>query len=287
MEIQRQVKSGTHSPRTPTETESSMTEATRVIAELDEHGVLLLTMNRPEKKNAFDEEQWDALSSALQDAEANPAVAVVVLTGAGGNFSSGADLSAFRGGDRPPREDGFASGFFAAEAHLLAFAKPILTAVAGVAVGGGCTIAIASDITYVGESLRARLPFANLGLVPEIASSYTLQAQIGRQRAHELMFTAEWINAERALELGIAARAFADDELLPAALEKAREIAQWPTSALMAIKRTMNKAHRAGVEAALEIEHDEMSKQQGSPENIEAIKAFIEKRKPDFRQFRK
>ena len=264
-----------------------MADATRVITELDEHGVLLLTMNRPEKKNAFDEEQWDALSGALRDAESDPRVAVVVLTGAGGNFSSGADLSAFRGGDQPPRDDGFASGFFAAEAALLAFAKPLLTAVCGVAVGGGFTIAIASDITYVGESLRARLPFANLGLVPEIASSYTLQAQIGRQRANELMFTAEWVNAERALGLGIAARALPDDEVLPAALKKAREIAQWPTSALMAIKRTMTNTHRAGIAAALDLEHDEMAKQQGSPENIEAIKAFIEKRKPDFRQFRK
>lgn len=264
-----------------------MSDGPRMLQELDEHGVLLITMNRPEKKNAFDEEQWDALTSALREAETDPRVAVVVLTGAGGNFSSGADLSGFRGGDRPPREDGFASGFFAAEATILAFAKPLVAAVAGVAVGGGCTIAIATDIVYVGERLRARLPFANLGLVPEIASSYTLQSSIGRQRANELMFTAEWIDAGRALELGLAARVLPDDELLPAALEKAREIAQWPVSALVAIKRTMNRAHRAGVEAALQIEHDEMQKAQGSPENIEAIRAFIEKRPADFRQFRK
>ena len=154
-------------------------------------------------------------------------------------------------------------------------------------MGGGCTIAIASDIAYVGESLRARLPFANLGLVPEIASSYTLQAAIGRQRANELMFTAEWIHADRAVEMGMAARAFPDADLLGATLEKAREIAQWPTSALVAIKKTMNAAHRAAIEQALEIEHAEMQAQMGSPENIEAIKAFLGKREPDFRQFRK
>lgn len=263
-----------------------MTEEPRMIQELDEHGVLLVKMNRPRKKNAFDEEQWDALTDVLTKAEEDRRVSVVVLTGAENNFSSGADLS----GSRPPAEprpDGHASAFFAAEAKLLSFEKPILAAVTGVAVGGGCTIALASDITYVGESLRARLPFANLGLVPEIASSYTLQATIGRQRANELMFTAEWIDAERAIELGIAARALPDDRLLEATLEKAREIAQWPTSALVAIKRTMSVAHRAGIEAALEVEHEEMMKQQGSPENIEAIKAFIEKRDPDFRQFRK
>jgi enoyl-CoA hydratase/carnithine racemase len=259
----------------------------RMLTELDEHGVLLITMNRPEKKNAFDDRQWDALLDALNQANADPRVAVVVLTGAGGNFSSGADLSGMRGGNSEPRSDGFASGFFACEAGLLSFEKPLLAAVTGVAIGGGCTIAIASDLTYVGEGLRARLPFANLGLVPEIASSYTLQATIGRQRANELMFTAEWINAERALELGMAARIFPDGELLDATLEKAREIAQWPTSALVAIKKAMNAAHSAAIASALEIEHSEMSRLVGSPENIEAIKAFMEKRSPDFRQFRK
>jgi len=264
-----------------------MAEDSRMITELDEHGVLLVTMNRPAKKNAFDDRQWDALADILKEADADPRVAVVVLTGAGGNFSSGADLSAMGGEPPEPRSDGHASGFFACEATLLAFGKPLLTAVSGVAVGGGCTIALASDITYVGHSLRARLPFANLGLVPEIASSYTLQASIGRQRANELMFTAEWIGADRAIDLGMAARALPDDELLDATLAKAREIAQWPTSALVSIKRTMNQAHKAAINAALEIEHAEMSTQAGSPENIEAVRAFIEKREPDFRQFRK
>lgn len=264
-----------------------MSEESRILTELDEHGVLLVTLNRPRKKNAFDDAQWDALADALTTAEQDPAVAVVVLTGAGGNFSSGADLGEMRGGDLAPRTDGFESGFFAAEAKLLSFAKPLLAAVTGVAVGGGCTIAIAADITYVGDGLRARLPFANLGLVPEIASSYTLQSAIGRQRANELMFTAEWIDADRALELGMAARRLPDAELLEATLEKAREIAQWPTSALMAIKRTMQAAHRDAIAAALDIEHAEMRRQAGSPENIEAIKAFLEKRAPDFRQFRK
>jgi enoyl-CoA hydratase/carnithine racemase len=262
-------------------------EEARMLTELDEAGVLLITMNRPHKKNAFDEIQWDAFVDALRAADADPRVAVVVLTGAGGNFSSGADLSGMGGGDRPQRSDGFDSGFFAAEAELLGFRKPILSAVTGVAVGGGCTIAIASDIVYVGERLRARLPFANLGLVPEIASSYTLQAAIGRQRANELMFTAEWIDGARAVELGMAAKLVPDDELLEATLEKAREIAQWPTSALIAIKQAMNAAHSAAIANALEIEHGLMSKLVGSPENVEAIKAFIGKRAPDFRQFRK
>jgi enoyl-CoA hydratase/carnithine racemase len=210
-----------------------------------------------------------------------------VLTGAGGNFSSGVDLGSFGGDPPPPRADGKPSGFFACVDAVFEFDKPLLAAVQGVAVGGGCTIAVASDIVYVGESLRMRLPFANLGLVPEFASSYTLQSAIGRQRANELMFTAEWIDARRAVELGLAARALPDAELLEGTLAKAREIAQWPISALRAIKQTLQTAHRAGIAAARAVEDEAMRKLAGSPENIEAITAFMQKRAPDFKQFRK
>lgn len=264
-----------------------MSEQERVLKALDDEGVLLLTLNRPERKNAFDEAQWDGLGSALRDADQDARVACVVLTGAGEDFSSGVDLTAFGGGGLGERADGFQSGFHNCVDALFGFEKPLVAAVRGVAVGGGCTLAVACDIVYVGDGCRMRLPFANLGLVPEIASSYTLQAQIGRQRAAELMFTAEWIDAARAVETGMAAARFADDEVLPAALAKAREIAQWPVSALKGIKRTLMQAHRAGIAAALEIEDVEMKRQAGSPENMEAIQAFLGKRPPDFKQFRK
>ena len=264
-----------------------MTASPFVLRSHDDDGVLLLTLNRPEKKNAFHEAQWDALASALDEAREDPQVAVAVLTGAGGNFSSGVDLASFTGERPPPRADGKASAFFACVDAVFAFDKPLLAAVCGVAVGGGATLAIASDIVYVGESLRMRLPFANLGLVPEIASSYTLQAAIGRQRASELMFTAEWIDAARAVEVGIAARRHPDAKLLDETLAKAREIAQWPVSGLRAIKQTLQAAHRPGIAAARKIEDELMLRLAGSPENIEAVTAFMQKRRPDFKQFRK
>jgi enoyl-CoA hydratase/carnithine racemase len=263
-----------------------MSEEPVVLTERDEEGVLLVTLNRPRRKNAFDEAQWDALAQTLDEAREDPRVAVVVLTGAGGNFSSGVDLSSFGGDPPPPRADGKPSGFFACVDSLFAFDKPLLAAVQGVAVGGGCTLAIACDIVYAARSLRMRLPFANLGLVPEIASSYTLQAAIGRQRASELMFTAEWIDADRALEVGMVARVFDDEEVLEATLAKAREIAQWPVSALRGIKRTLQVAHAAGIEAARKAEDAGMERLAGSPENIEAVTAFMQKRAPDFKQFR-
>ena len=259
---------------------------TPILQELDEEGVLLITMNRPKKKNAFNDAQWDGLRDALHGARENPAVAVVVLTGAGKDFSSGQDLSAFSQA-LEVREDGHPSGFPGCVDAVFAFDKPIIAAAKGVAVGGGCTLAVACDIVYVGESIRMRLPFASLGLVPELASSYTLQSTIGRQQAAELFFTAEWINASRAVEVGMAACQFPDTELLDAALAKAREIAQWPVSALRGIKHTLQVANQMGIAAARVAEDAGMAKYAGSPENMEAVMAFMEKRPPNFKKFRK
>lgn len=260
--------------------------AEAVLRELDEEGVLLVTLNRPEKKNAFNDPQWDGLAAALDAAREDPRVAVVVVTGAGGDFSAGQDLTAFAGPARP-RKDGHQSGYHACMASLVAFDKPLLAAAKGVGVGIGATFLFHCDIVYVGESVRLRLPFVSLGLVPEGASSYLLQQVIGSQRAAELFYTAEWIDAGQAVQLGMAAGVFPDAQLLEATLAVAREIAQHPVSSLQATKRTLLRAHRDGIRAAFEAEDEGMSAQAGSPENIEAIKAFIEKRKPDFTQFRR
>ncbi len=245
---------------------------------LHEHrdGVLLVTLNRPDKSNALSNPMWRELQAVFESAAADDTVAAVVLTGAGKHFCAGVDLADFANadGDHP----------YASCARVVAaFDKPLLAAARGVAVGGGATMLFHADIVYVGESLRMRLPFVNLGLVPEFASSYMLQANIGAQRAAELMLTAEWIDAARALETGIAARVAPDEALLPLALAKAAEIAQWPVNALRETKRCLKATQRAGIAAAFAAEDEGMRRQAGSPENIEAVMAFIEKRKPDFR----
>jgi enoyl-CoA hydratase/carnithine racemase len=260
-----------------------MTDEPRVLRRED-GGVLLLTLNRPRKKNAFDDPQWDALRDALRDAREDDGVAAVVVTGAGGDFSAGVDLGSFGGG--APREDGKPSGYFGLMEALVAFDKPLVAAVRGVGIGIGATFLFHCDVVYLGESARLRLPFVSLGLVPEGASSYMLQAVIGSRRAAELFYTAEWIDAARALEVGIATRVYPDEALLDAALAKAAEIARHPVSALRATKRTLLRAHEAGIRAALAAEDAGMAAQAGSPENIEAVRAFLEKRPPDFAKLR-
>ena len=243
----------------------------------DHDGVRLLTLNRPEKKNAINNPLWHGIREAFEAADADDGIRCVVLTGAGGNFCAGVDLASFGDGDSEEEHP-----FGRCARAVAGFGKPWIGAASGVAVGGGATILFHSDICYVSESLRMRLPFAALGLPPEFASSYMLQANIGAQQAAELFYTAEWIDAGRAVAAGIAARAYPDSELLDAAMAKAAEIACWPVNALREIKATLRLPHRAHIDAAFELEDAAMVRQAGSPENIEAITAFMEKRRPDF-----
>ena len=243
-------------------------------------GVLVLTLNRPEKKNAINTAMWVSLREAFRDAAADDSVRCVLLCGAGDHFCSGVDLASFSesaSGEEHP--------FESAARAVVEFDKPLVAAARGVAVGGGATVLFHADIVYVGESLRLRLPFASLGLVPEWGSSYMLQANIGAQRAAELFYTAEWVDADKALNCGIAADVLPDASLFEHALARARQIAQWPVNSLREIKRCLRLHHLAAIDAAIKAEQAAMLRQAGSPENIEAITAFIEKRPPDFSRF--
>ncbi|MFO8050021.1 MAG: enoyl-CoA hydratase-related protein [Desulfosudaceae bacterium] len=252
-----------------------------VLQELHE-GVLVLTLNRPQKKNAFNAEQWQALADALEAARTNEDVNVVVITGAGGNFSAGQDLS-----DSRSLPGGGGASYQTGEAAVTAFDKPLIGAATGVAVGGGATILFYCDVLFVGESLRLRVPFTSLGMAPEFASTYMLQARVGTQRAADILLSSAWIDAAEAVDAGIARAQCPDDQLLTAARNKAVEIAQWPVNALKETKRCLKVMHETGIQAALRAEHEAMERQAGSPENTEAVMAFLEKRPPDFKKLKK
>ena len=241
-------------------------------------GVLQVTFNRPQKKNAINNAMWVGIRETFRAAAADDDVTCVLLCGAGDNFCAGVDLSSF-GEEGAEGEHPFES----AARAVAEFDKPLLAAAQGVAVGGGATVLFHADIVYVGESLRMRLPFANLALAPEWASSYMLQANIGAQRAAELFYTAEWIDADKAHNYGLAADVLPDANLHEYAMEKAREIAQWPVGALREIKRALRMHHLPAIDAAFNTEQAAMQRLAGSPDNIEAITAIFEKRAPKFR----
>jgi enoyl-CoA hydratase/carnithine racemase len=251
---------------------------TRVLEAIDE-GVLLLTLNRPERKNAFDETMWREARDALADAQDDDAVRCVVVTGAGDAFSAGQDLGQMAApvaGDEGPGFPGFMD-------RLVAFDKPLLAAVNGVGVGIGLTLLLHCDVVWMAEGARLRAPFVPLGVVPEAASSYLLPLQLGHQRAAEMLYTAEWIDAARAVELGLATRVLPRDRLLPELRALAAKIAAQPLGSLRWTKRMLLAVREEGVRAARRREDAAFAVRVGSPENVEALKAFLEKRAPDFR----
>ncbi len=244
-------------------------------------GVTLLTLNRPDKRNAFNDEQYDGLNHALADAQADDAVKAVVITGAPGAFSAGQDLTEMSAALKAHGDD-LPHGFGPFLDQLSTFDKPLIAAVNGVGVGIGFTMLLHCDIVYIAESARIRAPFVSLGLVPEAGSSFLLQTIVGPQVAAELLYTSAWIDAERAVALGLAARAFPDAELLDRALEQASEIATQPLTALRRTKQVLLDVRADALVAARRREEPAMALCAGSPANIEAILAFREKRPADF-----
>lgn len=243
-------------------------------------GVALLTMNRPERRNAFNDRQYDDLRDALAEARSDGAVKVAVITGAPGAFSAGQDLAEM--GATPDHEDGQAHGFVPFVDQLSSFDLPLIAAVNGVGVGIGLTMLLHCDIVYIAESARLRAPFVSLGLVPEAGSSFLLQDVVGPQIAAELLYTSDWIDSERAVHLGLAAARFPDGELLDRTLEKAAAIARQPRSALQHTKQLLLDVRADALNAARRREDAEMARSIGSPANVEAIRAFREKRAADF-----
>jgi enoyl-CoA hydratase/carnithine racemase len=251
---------------------------TRVLEALTD-GVLLLTLNRPERKNAFDETMWRETRDALADAQANDAVRCVVVTGAGEAFSAGQDL-----GQMQARPDDEPPGFPSFMDRLVAFDKPLLAAVNGVGVGIGLTMLLHCDVVWMAEEARLRAPFVTLGVVPEAGSSYLLPLQLGHQRAAEMLFLAEWIDARRAVELGIATRVVPRAQLLTETFALAARIAAQPLGSLRATKRTLLAVRGDGIRGARAREDAAFAVRVGSPENQEALRAFFEKRPADFRK---
>jgi len=242
-------------------------------------GVLLVRFNRPEQRNAFNNRMYDEVRDTLGEAQRRSEVRAVVLTGSGRAFSAGQDLSEMAS---PPLADGAPHGFGPFMDRVCAFDKPLLAAVNGVGVGIGLTLLLHCDLVFVAEGTRLRAPFVTLGVVPEAASSYLLPLLVGVRKAVEVLYSADWIDAQRAVELGIANRLCGPEELLPVALDAARHLAKQPPEALRNTKRLLLATRDEAVRAARQREDESFAVRVGSPENREAIRAFFEKRAPDF-----
>jgi len=244
-------------------------------------GVLRIEIDRPEKKNALTAAMYQALADAIKAAEANPGVRVVLIQGKPDLFTAGNDLQDFL--DNPPRDDNrpvfqFLYGISQAQ-------KPIVAAVAGAAVGIGTTMLLHCDLVYAAPNTRLQLPFVNLGLVPEAASSLLLPALVGYQRAAELLLLGEPFSAQKAQQIGLVTEVVAEDQLFDTAMARARALAAKPAASVRLTKQLMKQTYAAAVAERIKLESDHFGERLGSPEAKEAFSAFLQKRKPDFSKF--
>ena len=247
----------------------------------DDGRIRTIRLNRPEAKNAMDTAMWDGAARALVDAAQDPGVAVVVWTGSGDAFSAGQDLfemARAAAGDSLRAEYGF-PGLCD---QLVAFPKPLLCAVNGIGLGFGATILGLADLAFMSTDARLKCAFTGLGVAPELASSHTFPALIGRQNATWALLSSEWLSAQECFDMGLVYRLCAPDELLDVTMDHARVLAAKPISSLIACKATIVEGHRDAIAAARRREDASFATLMGAPANVEALRAFAEKREPDF-----
>jgi enoyl-CoA hydratase/carnithine racemase len=255
-----------------------------ILEVVDDARVRVLTLNRPEALNAFNDELYHSAGAALEDAAERTDVACVVITGAGRAFSAGQDLAEMGRLSAATNTDfGDAGpGFPRFLDTLAAFGKPVIAAVNGIGVGIGMTMLLHVDIAIIASTARLRAPFVPLGVVPEAAGSLLMPIVMGNQRAALKLYTGDWVTADEAVECGLALRAVAPDELMSVTMELARRIAKMPVASLSATKRVVIEGRIDAVRAARAREDRAFTGMIGRPANMEAISAFLEKREPDF-----
>lgn len=254
----------------------------------DEDATRVITLRRPDKKNALTQAMYTAMADALDAASADNAVRAVLFTGQPGIFTSGNDLEDFmargrEGGESGSAVEGTPVGRFLMT--LARFDKPVVVAVTGAAIGVGTTMLLHSDLVYVSDEARLVMPFVSLGLVPEFASSLLIPQLMGGRRAAEKLLLGEPITPEQAVEFGIANAVIPAGEVANHARRMAERFNAMPPAAVREAKRLMRAPQRELVEETIRTEGRIFGERLKSPEAMEAFMAFFQKRKPDFSKF--
>jgi 2-(1,2-epoxy-1,2-dihydrophenyl)acetyl-CoA isomerase len=247
-------------------------------------GYRLITLNRPQRLNSLNEAMHKALMAALQDAEADSDCRALLLTGAGRGFCAGQDLSdRVASGDAKPDLGHTIETFYnplVRKLRTLPF--PVVAAINGVAAGAGANIALACDIVLAGRSANFIQAFAKIGLVPDSGGTWFLPRLVGAARARGLAMLAEPLPAEQAEAWGLIWRAVDDDKLMAEAEKLAQHFATAPTFGLAQINRALDAAATNSLDAQLDLERNLQRQAGASPDYGEGVKAFMEKRAPNF-----
>ena len=241
-------------------------------------GVMTLTLNRVDKKNSITSAMYSAMANALESANHDAAVRAVVIQGHESIFSAGNDIGDFL--NKPPSTS--ESPVFLFLRGISTFPKPIVAAVCGPAVGIGTTMLLHCDLVYAGDNAAFSMPFVNLGLCPEAASSFLVAQLMGYPRAAEALLLGEPFTAETALEMGLINRIVPPAEVNALAQRQALKLAAKPLTALIETKRLMKKGNAGIVAERMAEEGASFGRMLQEPAAREAFTAFMEKRRPDF-----
>ena len=263
-----------------------MTDEKILLVEKTE-GVCLITLNRPDKLNAFNDEMSFALIDALKEAEKDANVRAIVLTGAGRGFCSGQDLANRKFSDasegRPSLADSIRRRYNPMVIRIRRMEKPVIAAVNGVAAGAGSSLALACDLRVVADNANFIQSFTKVGLVPDSGATFILPRLLGATKAFELMLSADKFSAKEAYDMGIVNKLVAPEKVLEEAMEWAKQLAKGPTRAFGLTKRAVNAAIFPDLEERLEYEAY-MQEIAGRSEDFqEGVTAFLEKRTPAYK----
>jgi len=250
------------------------------------NGVGIITLNRPDKLNAFSDELTFQLQDALKEMEKDKEVRAIILTAAGRGFCAGQDLQsrsiAQEMGERPSLGDSIRRRYNPIVIKLRRIEKPIIAAVNGVAAGAGASIAFACDYRIVTDKVNFIQSFTKVGLIPDSGATFILTRLVGLTKAFELMLSADKLSAEEALNLGIINKIVSEDDLMKEAVALAEKLAAGPTKAFGLTKRAVNRAVFDDLEELLEYEASLQEIAGRSDDFAEGVKAFVEKRTPQY-----
>jgi 2-(1,2-epoxy-1,2-dihydrophenyl)acetyl-CoA isomerase len=252
-----------------------------------EDSVAEITLNRPERLNAWTDQLGSELRKAILEDAADPSVRSVLITGAGRGFSSGADVKEMleqgARGDRPDVGTMLRERYHPIIKGIRELPKPVIAAVNGPAVGIGCSLALACDLIWAGESAIFGLAFVNIGLVPDGGSTFLVPAAVGKARALEMALLGDPVSAEEALDWGLINRVVPDGKLMDETRTLARRMAKGPTRSYANSKRALNNSLMRIMDEQLDLEAQIQGEMAQSGDFLEGIAAFVQKREPNFK----
>jgi 2-(1,2-epoxy-1,2-dihydrophenyl)acetyl-CoA isomerase len=263
-----------------------------ILYDVDE-GVATITLNKPERLNAFDNDMLTEWADALQQADKDREVRAIIITGAGRGFCSGMNVAQEAAGDGvlrtqatvATRRHSLRDRVHPIPRTLIQLEKPYIAAINGAAAGAGMDMATMADIRFASSTARVGMTYVRMGLIPGDGGCYTLPRIVGTQRALDMIWTGKMFTAQEALQMGYLMAVYEPEELMPKVTEYARQLAKGPATAIQLAKKLVYRSENLPFDEHLDMAQMAMFIAQSTDDAREGPKAFVEKREPQFKGF--